>query len=70
MKLSEIKPLDILTVFDKPSRTIRERQGKYISANDSFLTVQFQNYKGSLSISDFILGKASLFIGQEAIEFS
>ncbi len=56
MKLSEIEPEDVLTVFDKPSRNIRERQGKYVSGNADFLTIQFLNYKDSLSLSDLILG--------------
>ncbi|MDP4093630.1 MAG: hypothetical protein Q8920_09745 [Bacillota bacterium] len=67
MKLSEIKPEDVLTVFDKPSRKIRERQGKYVSGNANFLTIQFLNYKDSLSLSDLILGKATLFKDKEAV---
>lgn len=69
MKLSEIKPQDLLTVFDKPSRKIRERQGKFISGNESFLTIQFLYYKDSLSLSDLSLGKATLFKDKEAVEF-
>jgi len=67
MKLSEIKPQDVLTVFDKPSRKIREREGKYVSGNDSFLTIQFLYYKDSLSLSDLILGKVTLFKDKEAV---
>lgn len=67
MKLSEIKPKDVLTVFDKPSRNIRERQGKYVSGNADFLTIQFLYYKDSLSLSDLILGKATLFKDKEAV---
>jgi hypothetical protein len=67
MKLSEIMPEDVLTVFDKPNRKIRERQGKYVSGTADFLTIQFQYYKDSLSLSDIILGKATLFKDKEAV---
>ncbi len=67
MKLSEIKPEDVLTVFDKPSRNIRERQGKYVSGNANFLTIQFLYYKDSLSLSDLVLGKVTLFKDKEAV---
>lgn len=67
MKLSEIKPEDVLTVFDKTSRKIRERQGKYVSGSSDFLTIQFPYYKDSLSLSDLILGKVTLFKGEEAV---
>lgn len=70
MKLSDIKPEDELTVFDKPSRKIRERQGKYVTANDNFLTIQFQYYKDSLLLSDLRQGRASVFKDKEAIEFA
>ena len=69
MKLSEIKPDDVLTVFDKTSRKIREQQGKYVSGNANFLTIQFLYYKDSLSLSDLSLGKVALFKDKEAVEF-
>lgn len=67
MKLSEIKHEDLLTIFDKPSRKIRMRQGKYVSSNADFLTIQFLYYKESLSLFDLILGKATLFKDKEAV---
>jgi hypothetical protein len=70
MRISDIMPEDELIVFDKPSRKIRERQGKYVSANDNFLTIQFQFYKGTLPISDLKQGKASIFKNKEAVEFA
>jgi len=69
MKFSDIKPEDELLVFDKPSRKIRERQGKYVTANDSFLTIQFQYYKDTLRMSDLVQGKATIFKDNEAVEF-
>lgn len=70
MKFSDIRPEDELTVFDKPSRKIRERQGKYVSANDNFLTIQFLYYKDSLLLSDLRWGKATIFKDKEAVEFA
>ena len=70
MKLNDIKPEDELTVFDKPSRKIRERQGKYVSANDSFLTIQFLYYKESLLLSDLRRGKATIIKDKEAVVFA
>ena len=70
MKFNDIKPEDELTVFDKPSRKIRERQGKYVSANDSFLTIQFLYYKDSLLLSDLRRGKATIFKGKDAVVFA
>ena len=61
MKLSEIKPDDDLIVFDKPSRKIRERQGKCVAANGSFLTIQFQFYRDTLLLTDLKQGKAKIF---------
>ena len=69
MKFSDITPEDELVVFDKPSRKIRERQGKCVVANDNFLTLQFQHYKDTLLLSDLIQGKASIFKGNEVIVF-
>ena len=69
MKLSDIKPQDELTVFDKSSRKIRERRGRYISANDSFLTIQFLYYKDSFQISDLRQGKATILKDKEAVDF-
>ena len=70
MKLNDIKPEDELTVFDKPGRKIRERQGKYVSANDSFLTIQFLYYKDSLLLSDLRRGKATIIKDKEAVVFA
>lgn len=70
MKFSDIKPEDELTVFDKPSRKVRERQGKYVSANDNFLTIQFLYYKDSLLLSDLRQGKATIFKDREAVVFA
>lgn len=70
MKLCDIKPEDELVVFDKPSRKIRERQGKYVSANSSFLTIQFEYYKDTLLLSDLRQGKAKIFKDKEAIIFA
>lgn len=70
MKLSDIKPEDELTVFDKPSRKVRERQGKYVAANDSFLTIQFEFYKDTLLLFDLRQGKARIFKDKEAIVFA
>ena len=70
MIFSEIKPEDELIVFDKPSRKIRERQGKYVAGNDNFLTIQFQYYKDTLLLSDLRQGKASIFKDKEAVVFA
>jgi len=70
MKLNEIKPEDELTIFDKPSRKVRKRQGRYVSSNGNFLTIQFLYYKDSLLLSDLRQGKASIFKDMEAVEFS
>jgi hypothetical protein len=70
MKLSDIKPEDELTVFDKPSRKIRERQGKYVSVNSSFLTVQFQYYKDTFLLCDLRQGKARILKDKEAVVFA
>jgi hypothetical protein len=60
---------DELTVFDKTSRKIREREGKCISINDNFLTIQFLYYKDSFLMSDLRQGKAIIFKNKEAVEF-
>ena len=70
MIFSEIKPEDELIVFDKPSRKIRERQGRYVAGNDNFLTIQFQYYKDTLLLSDLRQGKASIFKDKEAVVFA
>lgn len=70
MNFSDIKPEDELTVFDKPSRKIRERQGKCFSANDTFLTIQFLYYKDSLLLSDLRQGRVTIFKDKEAVEFA
>ncbi|MDP4180473.1 MAG: hypothetical protein Q8942_05195 [Bacillota bacterium] len=70
MELRDIKPEDELLVFDKPSRKIRERRGKYVARNDSFLTIQFQHYKDTLLLSDLRQGKATIFINNEELVFS
>lgn len=70
MRLSDIKPDDELIIFDKPSRKIRERQGKYVAGNDNFLTIQFQYYKDTLLLSDLRQGKARIFKDKEAIVFA
>lgn len=70
MKFSDINPEDELTVFDKPNRKIRERQGKCVSANDSFLTIQFPYYKDSLLLSDLRQGRATIFKNKETVEFA
>jgi hypothetical protein len=70
MKLCDIKPEDELIVFDKPSRKIRERLGKYVAANDNFLTIQFQYYKDTLLFSDLRQGKARIFKDKEAVVFA
>jgi hypothetical protein len=69
MKFSEIKPQDELIVVDKQSRKLRERRGKYVSSNDTFLTIQFLYYKDSLLLSDLRQGKATIYKGKEAVEF-
>ncbi|WP_010244423.1 hypothetical protein [Acetivibrio cellulolyticus] len=70
MNFSDIKPEDELLVFDKPSRKVRERQGKYVSANDNFLTIQFPYYKDSLLLSDLREGRTTIFKNKEAVEFA
>jgi len=70
MKLSEIKPADELTVLDKPSRKIRERTGKYVAVNASFMTIQFKNYKDTLLLTDLKQGKAKIFKDKEAVTFA
>lgn len=70
MELCDIKPQDELVVFDKPSRKIRERQGRYVAANENFLTIQFQHYKDTFLMSDLRQGRARIFKNQEAVVFS
>ncbi len=70
MKFSDIKPEDELIIFDKPSRKIRERQGKCFSINDTFLTIQFLYYKDSVLLSDLRHGRATIFKDKEAVEFA
>jgi hypothetical protein len=70
MKFSEIKPQDELIVVDKQSRKLRERRGKYVSSNDTFLTIQFLYYKDSLLLSDLRQGKATILSLSPARLFS
>lgn len=69
MRLSDMKPDDEVIVFDKLSRKIRKRQGKYIASNSNFLTIQFQHYKDTLLLTDLKQGKAQIFKDAEAIIF-
>ena len=70
MKLCDIKPEDELTVFDKPSTKVRERQGKYIAGNDNFLTIQFEYYRDTILLSDLRQGKSRIFKDKEIIVFT
>lgn len=69
MRLSDMRPEDEIIVFDKLSRKIRKRQGKYIASNSNFLTIQFQHYKDTLLLTDLKQGKAQIFKDTEAVIF-